>query len=1035
MFGDYEIVSELGRGGMGVVYLARHTKLKRMVALKLILSGQFAGRSAIERFRTEAEAAAALQHPNIITIYEVGEIEGQAYFTMELVEGSTLMDLISGGPLLAERAAKYAEIIARAVSYAHERGVLHRDLKPSNVLIDIFDQPKITDFGLAKLIAEDSHVTLSGQPLGSPGYVAPEQFSTAYGHVSAASDVYSLGALIFHLITGRAPFAAGTAAETLHQALHNDPLPPRALNPNVPLDLQTLCLKCLEKEPQRRYESAKTVAEELARFLRGEPLLTRPITPAERVWRWCRRNPTVAALGGIASLLPIAVLLALGLLVSSNLRIREERNQKDRALQQRAAALEEARTSEQRARDELFQALRNEARARRFSRQMGQRLDSLKALEEAARLRQDESLRDEVTATLALADIQRGPRWSDLHLSEASSIVFDDLYQHYARLGNDGTIGIHRVSDHAEIQSLGQASAAFAWKSGSRLSFSSDGKFLAELDYTNSFRVWRLADGKSILFDQTRPPLAAAFSGDGQTVVVATPDTLRRFDLSSGRVINHWSLTAPASSVAFNPDNRRLAVGYLDSDIISIYDADRGAELATLFIGPSSHEVIAWHPDGKHLAAAGSDPRIQIWDVESKDKTATLEGHGQQVTTLSFHPGGGLLASASWDGGVRLWDPIAGSQVMEIPFGPDIRFSKDGRWLGFGLAADDIELWAVTANNEYFTLAQGSAYEGDISPDGSFLALGMEDGVRVWDLRERKVVASRTLEDTGCALFIQDGNELLTCGYEQGLQRWPIQSSNTHAGSQLSLGPAQPIPLPWRPQEAARDRDGRIIGVISEAAGQAMILDLNSQSPGRELRHVKGNSLAVTPDGRWVATAGWHSALVRLWDSLGNQIHEWRLSGQNEVTFTPDSRTLIISRPGEFSFWDLETLKPRLDLTHDVFYPSHPAFSFDQKMMAVEMSPGVIHLKDAATGRTIAKLENPFRERSTWMAFNSDATQLIVVSRYAKTIRTWDLARIREALKPLGLDWQWPTFHPSIRASIQSHSGLTDSRGEGLVHH
>jgi len=1041
MFGEYELLEEVARGGMGVVYRARQRSLRRQVALKMILSGSFAGRAALERFRAEARVAASLRHPAIVAIHEAGEAESQPYFTMDFIEGRNLADLVRDGPLPPKKAARYVEQIARGIAYAHERGVLHRDLKPANVLIDHAEQVHITDFGLAKefsvsQFASAGHgLTLTGQALGSPNYMAPEQAGSKTEAIGVAADVYSLGAVLYHLLTGRPPFAAGTVAETFHQVLHNEPARPRVLDPSLSRDIETVCLKCLEKDPARRFASGGELADELARYIRGEPLLTRPITSVERAARWCRRNPTVAVLAALAGLLPLAVLSAGVLLAASNVRIREERNQKDRALQQRDTALATARSSEQQARQELFEALRNEARARRFSRQMGQRLDSLRALSQAARLRPDESLRDEAMAALALADVQRGPSWPEINFHGSIALVFDDLYERYARLEKDGRISIRRVSDHAELRKLDSVRPGFEWSGRSCIFFSPDGNFLAELNYTNSFRVWRLADGHLMLCHQSGMPLTASFSVDSRNVAVATIDTMTRFDLTTGQLINQWALPTAACSMAFNPDSRRLAVGYFEAETVSVYDVEKGIETAALPVGPCIQEIVAWHPDGRHLAAAGSDPRIQIWDLETANRIATLEGHAQQITALTFHPRGGLLASSSWDGGVRLWDPIAARQVMEIPFGPAVRFSQDGGWLGSSFAFEKLQLWAVIPNEEYCTLSQGSTFSGELSPDGRFLTLGMEDGMRVWDLRQRREVAFRALDRTSSAFFISNGREILTCSFQFGLQRWPVVVTQASAGLAMRLGQPLSIPLPWAPQEAARNAGGQTVAVISEAAGEALVLDLNSNTPGRRLPHYRGNSIAVSPDGRWVATAGWHSPLVRLWNSAGNCVHEWSLGGQNEVTFSPDSKDLVISSPGQFRFWDLETLKPRLIFNHEVLYPSHPAFSSDQKLMAMEMSPGILELKEVATGHTIAKLENPFRDRSTWIAFNSGGTQLIVASRYSRTIHLWDLAKLRAGLKPMGLDWQWPEFFGVEHDSNLSPAAVFgDNHDSRLVH-
>jgi eukaryotic-like serine/threonine-protein kinase len=292
--GDYELIEEVGSGGMGVVYKARQLSLNRTVAVKMMLAGDFANPAALRRFGAEAQLAAGLHHPNIVTVYETGEAEGHLYFSMEYVEGRTLAELARGTPLAPDRAARYMRRIAAATHYAHQNGILHRDLKPSNVLIDQTDTPRITDFGLAKHLDTDSDLTQSGQVVGSPNFMSPEQASSRLGAVGPRADLYGLGAILYCLLTGRPPFHAATVSDTLEQLLLSDPVPPRLLNPSVPVDLETICLKCLEKEPPRRYETAQEVVEELDRFLRGEPIRARPLGPVGRIWRWSRREPVLA---------------------------------------------------------------------------------------------------------------------------------------------------------------------------------------------------------------------------------------------------------------------------------------------------------------------------------------------------------------------------------------------------------------------------------------------------------------------------------------------------------------------------------------------------------------------------------------------------------------------------------------------------------------------------------------------------------------------------------------------------------------------
>jgi tRNA A-37 threonylcarbamoyl transferase component Bud32 len=296
-FGDFDLISEIARGGMGVVWKARQRSLQRDVALKMIRSGALAGSAEVTRFLREAQAAANLQHPHIVAIHEVGEHQGQHYFTMDLVEGRDLAATVREGLVAPDTAARYVQAIAEAMHFAHQRGTLHRDLKPHNVLIDQNDQPRITDFGLAKLGDDDVRLTQQGAVIGTPSYMSPEQASGELDQVGVASDVYSLGAILYELLTGRPPFCEPTALATLRKVMETEPASPRRLNPNAPADLETICLKCLEKLPAARFPNAQAVADELARFRRGEPIQARRASIAHRAWNWITKRPAALAVG------------------------------------------------------------------------------------------------------------------------------------------------------------------------------------------------------------------------------------------------------------------------------------------------------------------------------------------------------------------------------------------------------------------------------------------------------------------------------------------------------------------------------------------------------------------------------------------------------------------------------------------------------------------------------------------------------------------------------------------------------------------
>ena len=294
-FGDYELLGEIARGGMGVVYKARQRGLNRVVALKLILAGHLASDDDVRRFRHEAQAAAGLQHPRIVAIHEIGEHLGQHYFSMDYVEGTSLAAEVRAGPLEPARAAALVRTLAEAVHYAHQQGILHRDLKPSNVLLDADGRPRITDFGLAKRLDAGHAHTLTGTVMGTPSYMSPEQASGGTrGPIGPLSDVYSLGAILYELLTGRPPFRAETTLDTLMLVLDSEAPLPRKLDPAVPRDLETICLKAMAKRPARRYASAQALAADLGRYLDGEPIVARPLGPVGHLLRWARRNPALA---------------------------------------------------------------------------------------------------------------------------------------------------------------------------------------------------------------------------------------------------------------------------------------------------------------------------------------------------------------------------------------------------------------------------------------------------------------------------------------------------------------------------------------------------------------------------------------------------------------------------------------------------------------------------------------------------------------------------------------------------------------------
>lgn len=346
-FGDYEILKEIARGGMGVVYRARQVSLNRTVALKKILSGQLAGDEDLKRFQIEAEAAGQLDHVGIVPVYDFGQVDGQYYFSMGFVEGDDLAYRIRDRPMEAEAAAAMMIKIAQAVGYANAKGVIHRDLKPSNVLLDTQNEPKVTDFGVAKQQGNESEMTAQGQIIGTPSYMPPEQAAGQGDEVDQRSDVYALGAILYALLTGRPPFQAATAMETMIQVLDQEPVPVSQLNASIPRDLETICLKCLQKEPAKRYVSAETLAEDLQRYLDDEPIVARPPTRAEQLGRWVRKNKATAiGTGLVAGTLIVATLVSVSFAIEASRQRDLASDQRDAAESAEAKAREQANIAE-----------------------------------------------------------------------------------------------------------------------------------------------------------------------------------------------------------------------------------------------------------------------------------------------------------------------------------------------------------------------------------------------------------------------------------------------------------------------------------------------------------------------------------------------------------------------------------------------------------------------------------------------------------------------------------------------------------------
>lgn len=619
---------------MGVVYKARQVSLNRIVAVKMLLFGRLAGDVFGKRFRAEAEAAASLQHRNIVAIYEVGEHEGQPYFTMDFVEGQSLAERARDRPLPPRVAVGYVQKIAEAIHYAHQRGILHRDLKPSNLLIDTLDQPRITDFGLAKQLHKDSDLTLTGQVLGTPQFMPPEQAQGRRGEVTIASDVHSLGAILYYLLTGRPPFLSDTLETALVQLLHHEPPPPPFLNRAVPRDLETVCLKCLSKEPPRRYASAQALADDLNRWLQHEPIQARPTGPAEALWRWCRRKPALAA-----SIAIICLMGALGLAGILWQWHRAERNavretaQRLRA-EEAVTMLELQRAEDLLEKDEILMCV---AYLARIVCQQPSNLVASRRLLSALTMRN--------FALPVGPPLQHGKKVNYAEFSPDGRRVVTASLDFTARLWDA------RTGEPVTSPLLHQQAVRFA-------QFSPDGGRVATL--TDDFRahLWDATTGGALgqSMAHTKKIWTAQFSPDGTRVLTASEDGMARVwnALTGEPMLEPLLHQAAVRSARFSPKGRHIVTASADKTV-QLWDALTGRPARPPLQHGSGVIGAEFSPDGRWVVTVAEDSSTCVWDVASGEPLAKPLVHPEHILNAKFSPDVERIATVPGRGEARIW--------------------------------------------------------------------------------------------------------------------------------------------------------------------------------------------------------------------------------------------------------------------------------------------------------------------------------------------------------------------------------------------
>jgi serine/threonine protein kinase/WD40 repeat protein len=1034
-FGDYELLLEVARGGMGIIYKAKQRSLGRIVAIKVLSSGEFASPEFVQRFQAEATAAARLQHPNIVAIHEVGEHDGVRYFSMDFVEGPNLAQLLGGCPLAPERAATYLRTIAEAIQYAHQQGILHRDLKPSNVLLDPFGEPRVTDFGLAKVLTGDSDLTMTGQVLGTPGYLPPEQADSSYGPLTPAADVYSLGAILYFMLTARAPFAAGTLHETLRQVLTCDAVAPSVLNPEVPRDLETICLKCLEREPGRRYASAAALAEDLRRYLEQEPIVARPLSAVGRLNRWCRRRPSLAAVWLLLAALAVGSTASSFWIARARARVE--------------SSLVKVRSAEATGREHLREARLAEARAVRHTTIPGRRAQALAALAEAARIRPGSDLRDEALASLMLPDIRALTNW-DFHPQQSGDLFFDSAariaaFEPRNSLGSERGPAELRRWGHDEV--FARLSVPGTNQVVGPMRFSADGSLVMARYLDESLRVWHTGDENPFIVLSHRPaPGEEAltdvlnsdydFNPEGTQLALGLPGkgvSLHR--VGDGSELARWSEGEVFNLINFSPDGRHLAATRLMTDVPlhkTVYHVYvlRVPELtleSDLKLAQGAGGL-AWSSDSRLLAVASRDRFVTVFDLPERRVMAKLLCPGMGHGELSYVGADSLLALRGTGSTLRFFNPALGREELVLDsYGPSQLTASPGA-SSFVISSIEgiVTRWQVQPpvgvrvipsprQNDYENAFNNCCLA--FSPDGQWIATSHGSHLLLRALNSGRLLVEQDFNDPAglnfsTVAFTEDGRTLLRCSSMAGLVR---QSINIDTANQPHCGPATLLDPELGFSMTDHSADGRRLALVNPVAGLVKIVEVDGDRITVRQRwnipdaccavlDPAGLTVLINRGGLEPQSATQHLEVRRLSD--GAVAAKLMARPYGEGVWSPDGKTVLTSNDmNESVLWDTTdwhrraTLKGSMGGNATTFALS-PDGSF-----AVIARDERIQLVSTRDGALRASIECPAASGlAAGVRFLPDGRRFAVLWRDAR-VDVIDPEELQAGLKSVGLSW------------------------------
>jgi WD40 repeat protein len=894
--GRFEVRERLGAGAFGAVYRAWDPELQRELALKVPHPAVLADPRLVERFLREGKAAAGLNHPHIVPVYDAGQDGDHFYLAAAFVPGSSLQGTAGGKPLEPRRAAGVVRQLAEALAYAHGQGVVHRDVKPANVLLDEHGDPLLADFGLAYRQEAAENLTHDGAILGTPAYMAPEVAEGQTGEPVPASDQYALGVVLYELLTGQTPFE-GPPALVLYNVVHTEPDSPRKVNPVVPEDLERVCLKALAKRPSDRYPDCQALAEDLRGWLDGEPVQARPLSPVERVVRWCRREPRLVAAG----MLTVVCLLVVAFLAI--IRTRELAGVNDRAGELKAQAEEQVALANHNAAEGTRLAEEAERRKAEAEQTRKDADEQNQAAEQKRRLQEQKTVEAIRLEQQARNEERRGRRVlykSDLVMARRASDRGDNAQ---ARLLLEKYIPSSladelRDGDWDSLWAMVAVSSPALTHGGAVLSvtFHPDGLRLATASEDGTARLWKARSRQEIrrFTGHTGPVLSVCFRPDGQQLASGGDDTtIKLWDVRTGREIRTLKGHANSvTSVCFGPDGKRLASASRDKTI-KVWDTQTGQKQRSFGGHTDTITSVCFSPDGKRIASASEDQTVKVWDAQTGQEVLTLKGHTSVVSSVCFSPDGKRLASASKDQTVKVWEAKTGQQQLTLTAhkGPVDRvcFSPDGKLLASASYDQTVKVWEADTGEEAFSLKghTGRVTSVCFSPDAQRLASGSDDQtVKVWDVHggERTLSLKGHTGPIYSVCFSPDGKRLASSSYDQRVKVWDAQSGQ----EQLTL-------------------KGHVLGV---------------------------RSVCFSPDGHRLASASMDQT-VKVWDAQTGQQTlslQGHTSSVTSVAFSPDGKRIVSgSNDQTVKVWDAQTGQEALSLKGHTNWVTSVAFSPDGK--------------------------------------------------------------------------------------------------------